>query len=135
MKNKFLSILFLLIVFQFFSNKINAGSNLFYITIGKGNDCKGYNICSIDIANENVQDNSQVKVIISLKENKIQFAFLKNSVSPQLFLNYFSTGFFLLDQDYILPQSVVNNINIKNKILKMGKYKITTNATAYIVEF
>jgi hypothetical protein len=76
-----------------------------------------------------------VQAIASIKENKLVLAFQKTSISSQVFLNYFSTGFFVIDEDFVLPNVVLENLQIKNTILKAGKYKITDTANSYIVQF
>lgn len=135
MKTNLLIALLCAITISFYSNNSLARNNLFYIQLGKGDDCKGYNICAVDLVDGANYLPNKVVLAIEQKDNKIQFAFLKSSVNSQLFLNYFSTGYFILDQDFLLPAHVIDAIQTKIKILKAGKYKITTSANEYIVVF
>ena len=135
MKKTHIIALLLAIAMSFCTIESKAGSNLFYITLGKGSDCKGYNICNIQVCNSTNIDATKVQAIASIKENKLVLAFQKTSISSQVFLNYFSTGFFVIDEDFVLPNVVLENLQIKNTILKAGKYKITDTANSYIVQF
>ncbi|MEI6507574.1 MAG: hypothetical protein WCO54_03770, partial [Bacteroidota bacterium] len=57
-------------------------------------------------------------------EKHIEFSFIKRSISDQLFLKYFSTGIFLLDEDFIFAPEICEVLKIERCKLKQGKYKI-----------
>lgn len=117
-----------------YSIALFPNSNLFYITLGKGMYCKGYNICQIQKSG-NYSQSDQAQVSISVKDSKIEFSFLKTSINAQQFLNYFSTGYFILDEDYTLPSFVSEILILKRTILKAGSYKVQVTSSSYIVDF
>ena len=115
--------------------QLSASSVTFILTFGKGDDCLGFNICNIVEDNHRGNEENQARISIQNRDGRVEFQFIKPSLSARSFLKYFSTGYFVLDADYTIPNHIVNNVGIKNKVIKAGKYKITETSDAYIVLF
>lgn len=105
------------------------------ITLGKGNDCSGFNICSLHpstIDSKALPTETPLNISLT-KDNKLQFSFPKNKMKETIFLKYFATGIFVLDGDYKLPEEVSRLFKIA--IIKSGKYKVIATADSYEVVF
>lgn len=105
------------------------------ITLGKGENCQGYNICMIvpfDKAKP-LQKNESAVYISTTKDNRVLFLFPKSSLNDALFLKYFATGFFVLDADYVLPKDIASQLKVAQ--LKTGRYKIVATADSYEIVF
>lgn len=103
----------------------------YYIVLGKGNDCKGYNICSIETV---VEDKSAyIRIRIRVKENKVEIGFLKTDIKAQDFLTYFSSGYFFLDSDYYIPLQIMQSTSCKKQLIKAGKYKVYDDGVYYVI--
>jgi len=122
-------LLFLLIQVQ------TTSSAIYILTFGKGENCAGFNICNISEGLSNEKDENQARVSIRLRDGRVEFEFKKQSISDKAFLKYFSTGFFILDNDYQIPTSILHDLSTKNKILKTGKYKVNASIDSYVVTF
>ena len=83
----------------------------------------------------NEKDENQARVSIRIRDGRVEFEFQKQSISDKAFLKYFSTGFFILDNDYPIPSFILHDLSTKNKILKTGKYKVNASIDAYVVTF
>jgi hypothetical protein len=105
------------------------------ITLGKGEDCSGFNICSLHpFAIDTKALPNETPLFISItKDNKLQFSFPKNKMKETVFLKYFATGLFVLDGDYKLPEDVSRLLKIAT--IKSGKYKVVATADSYEVVF
>ncbi len=110
-------------------------STIYILTFGKGDNCAGFNICNISEEINNEKDENQAKVCIHQKDGRVEFEFIKKTISDMAFLKYFSTGFFVIDTNYQLPPFLMNELSLKAKILKTGKYKINVTSDSYIVTF
>lgn len=115
--------------------QLSASSATFILTFGKGDDCAGFNICNIVEDNHKEKEENQARIFIQCRDGRVEFQFIKSSVSDRSFLKYFSTGYFMLDADYHIPNHILNDVGIKNSVIKAGKYKITETSDAYIVLF
>ena len=105
------------------------------ITLGKGEDCSGFNICSLHpLAIDTKALPNETPLFITLtKDNKLQFSFPKSKMKETIFLKYFATGLFVLDGDYKLPDGI--NKQFKIATIKSGKYKVVATADSYEVVF
>lgn len=114
----------------FFSN---AQTHL--ITFGKGDDCSGFNICSLHALHVDykILPNETPLYITTTKDNKLQFSFPRNKMNETVFLKYFATGLFVLDGDYKLPEDITRQFKIST--IKSGKYKVVATADSYEVVF
>jgi hypothetical protein len=110
--------------------------NTFCIKLGKAPDCNGFNFCNVAANNETSRKENEVLANINVIDEKhIQFSFLKRSVTDKLFLKYFATGNFLLDDDYNFNEDICNTLELKKCILKKGKYTISDEYDKYVVVF
>jgi hypothetical protein len=110
--------------------------NGFIVRIGKHPDCVGFNICKIiENNNEARKDNETIADISVINDKSVEFSFRKSSISDKAFLKYFSTGFFIIDEDFSVPESICEIIQIPNCIIKEGRYKITSTYDRYVVIF
>ena len=120
-----------LFVFLFFKTENN-----YVVSLGKAPDCNGFNFCNVSVSSEgNRKENEVLANINVIDEKHIQFSFLKRSVTDKLFLKYFATGNFLLDDDYTFHEDICNALELKKCILKKGKYAITDEYDKYVVVF
>jgi hypothetical protein len=115
--------------------QLSASSDTFILTFGKGDNCSGFNICNIAEDNHRGKEENQARIAIHNRDGRVEFHFLKSSISDQSFLKYFSTGYFIVDADFTISNHLLNNIGIKNSLIKAGKYKIAETSDAYIVLF
>jgi hypothetical protein len=115
--------------------QLSASSATFILTFGKGDDCLGFNICNIAEDNQRGKEENQARIFIHNRDGRVEFHFMKSSISDQSFLKYFSTGYFIVDADFTIPNHLVTNIGIKNNVIKAGKYKIAETSESYIVLF
>jgi len=126
----------LLIIFVFIFNWNSHNDIQFKVSIGKLPDCNGFNFCSISKDNTIQKRENEVLAYINVNDEKhIEFSFIKRSISDQLFLKYFSTGTFLLDEDFIFAPEICETLNIERCKLKQGKYEISDSYDKYIVVF
>ena len=110
--------------------------NTFCIKLGKAPDCNGFNFCNVSVSSErNRKENEVLANINVIDEKHIQFSFLKRTVTDKLFLKYFATGNFLLDDDYTFNEDICNALELKKCNLKKGKYVITDEYDKYVVVF
>ena len=110
--------------------------NTFSIKLGKAPDCNGFNFCNVSVSSEgNRKENEVLANINVIDEKHIQFSFLKRTVTDKLFLKYFATGNFLLDDDYTFNEEICNALELKKCNLKKGKYAITDEYDKYVVVF
>ena len=110
--------------------------NTFCIKLGKAPDCNGFNFCNVSVSSEgNRKENEVLATIDVIDEKHIQFSFLKRTVTDKLFLKYFATGNFLLDDDYTFNEDICNALELKKCNLKKGKYVITDEYDKYVVVF
>jgi len=110
--------------------------NSFVVSLGKAPDCNGFNFCNVAVNNEAQRKENEVLVIIDMLDEKhIQFSFLKRTVTDKLFLKYFATGQFLLDEDYAINEDICTTLALKRCNLKAGKYTITDEYDKYVVVF
>ncbi|MEI6508062.1 MAG: hypothetical protein WCO54_06220, partial [Bacteroidota bacterium] len=106
------------------------------VSLGKLPDCNGFNFCSITKDNSNSKKENEVLAYINVNDEKhIEFSFIKRSISDKLFLKYFSTGTFLLDEDFIFSSEICETLKINRCKLKQGKYEILDNYDKYVVVF
>jgi len=105
------------------------------ITLGKGEDCSGFNICSLHThtIDYKILPNETPLYITTTKDNKLQFSFPRNKMKETVFLKYFATGLFVLDGDYKLPEDIIKQFKIAT--IKTGKYKVIATADSYEVVF
>jgi hypothetical protein len=106
------------------------------ITLGKGEDCSGFNICSLHTHTIDYKTlpNETPLYITTTKDNKLQFSFPKSKMKETVFLKYFATGLFVLDGDYKATGRHSQTIQNSN-IIKTGKYKVVATADSYEVVF
>ncbi len=110
--------------------------NTFCIKLGKAPDCNGFNFCNVSVSSEGIRKENEVLATIDVIDEKhIQFSFLKRTVTDKLFLKYFATGNFLLDDDYTFHEEICNALELKKCTLKKGKYAITDEYDKYVVVF
>ncbi|MEI7979086.1 MAG: hypothetical protein WCI53_09600 [Bacteroidota bacterium] len=110
--------------------------NTFSIKLGKAPDCNGFNFCNVSVSSEgNRKENEVLANINVIDEKHIQFSFLKRTVTDKLFLKYFATGNFLLDDDYTFNEDICTLLELKRCNLKKGKYAITDEYDKYVVVF
>ena len=122
------SSLFLLLLFK--------AENNYVVSLGKVPDCNGFNFCNVAVSSEgNRKENEVLANINVIDEKHIQFSFLKRSVTDKLFLKYFATGNFLLDDDYNFNEDICNVLELKKCTLKKGKYTISDEYDKYVVVF
>lgn len=120
-----------LFVFLFFKTENN-----YLVSLGKVPDCNGFNFCNVAVSSaESRKENEVLATIDVLDEKHIQFSFLKRSVTDKLFLKYFATGNFLLDDDYTINEDICNALELKKCTLKKGKYAISDEYDKYVVVF
>ncbi len=119
----------------FISLHFNSHSQTHLITLGKGEDCSGFNICTLHprTIDYKMLPNETPLYISSTKDNKLQFSFPKSKMKETIFLKYFATGLFVLDGDYKLPDDIIRQFKIA--LIKTGKYKIVATANSYEVVF
>ncbi len=123
------SVIFILLALHF-------DSTIYTVRIGKLPDCNGFNFCSITKDNADTKKENEALAYISVNDEKhIEFSFIKRSISDQLFLKYFSTGIFLLDEDFIFAPEICEVLKIERCKLKQGKYKISDSYDKYVVVF
>jgi len=94
-----------------------------------GKNCKNYGICRIDIVDkiDQLPKTGKGRAIITVhNRNLIEMVFLRNSITSYNYQKYFSTNYFLIQEDY---NSVLDN-NIKISLLA-GRY-ITFESKHYI---
>ena len=105
------------------------------ITLGKGEDCSGFNICNLHTHTIDYKTlpNETPLFITTTKDNKLQFSFPKSKMKETVFLKYFATGLFVLDGDYKLPEDIIKQFKIAT--IKTGKYKVIATADSYEVVF
>ena len=109
---------------------------LYKVKLGKAPDCNGFNFCNVAVNNETSRKENEVLATIDvLDEKHIQFSFLKRTVTDKLFLKYFATGQFLLDEDYAFNEYICTALELKRCNLKAGKYTITDEYDKYVVVF
>lgn len=105
------------------------------VTLGRGENCEGFNICSIvDVSNPR-QKNSMLALIGLSKEGRPEFLFKKSSISDHSFVTYFSTGYFVLDADFLIPKDIQPYFGNRFQSLASGRYRITEHADFYAVTF
>jgi hypothetical protein len=110
--------------------------NNYLVSLGKPPDCNGFNFCNVAVSSEgNRKENEVLANINVIDEKHIQFSFLKRSVTDKLFLKYFATGNFLLDDDYTFNEDICNALELKKCNLKKGKYTISDEYDKYVVVF
>jgi hypothetical protein len=110
--------------------------NNYLVSLGKPPDCNGFNFCNVSVSSEgNRKENEVLATIDVIDEKHIQFSFLKRSVTDKLFLKYFATGNFLLDDDYTFNEDICNTLELKKCSLKKGKYTISDEYDKYVVVF
>jgi len=110
--------------------------NIFIITLGKAPNCNGFNFCGISANNEDTRAENEVLVSINvIDERHMQFSFLKRSISDRLFLKHFSTGTFLLDDDYVFSEDICTTLNTSKCTLKKGRYQVMDEYDKYVVVF
>jgi len=110
--------------------------NNYVVSLGKAPDCNGFNFCNVAANNETSRKENEVLATINvLDEKHIQFSFLKRTVTDKLFLKYFATGQFLLDEDYTFNEDICTALELKRCNLKAGKYTITDEYDKYVVVF
>src|ERR1043165_9560957 len=90
---------------------IHSNTKIYRISLGKNPDCNGFNFCSIS-ANTSLprKENEVLSYINLIDDTHIEFSFIKNTVSDKAFLKYFATGYFLLDEDFALPEEICREI-------------------------
>jgi len=122
---------FSLFILLFFKTENN-----YVVSLGKAPYCNGFNFCNVSVSSEgNRKENEVLATIDVIDEKHIQFSFLKRSVTDKLFLKYFATGSFLLDDDYTFNEDICNALELKRCILKKGKYAISDEYDKYVVVF
>jgi len=110
--------------------------NTFCIKLGKAPDCNGFNFCNVSVSSEGIRKENEVLATIDVIDEKhIQFSFLKRTVTDKLFLKYFATGTFILDDDFTFTSENCQALNLTRCTLKQGKYTITDEYDKYVVEF
>lgn len=113
---------------------LQTKATTYTLTFGKGENCSGFNICSISVNASTITPN-QATVDITVKDGKLEFNFVKASLSDKAFLKFFSTGYFVIDADYHLPDDIATPLHLNGKIIKAGKYKVTATGDRYVVQF
>jgi hypothetical protein len=111
---------------------------LYKVKLGKAPDCNGFNFCGISANNNDATDAKQENEVlaqITAKDKFIQFSFLKRTVNDKLFLKYFATGTFILDDDFTFNEEICTILELKKCSLKAGKYTIADEYDKYVVEF
>jgi len=92
------------------------------IILGKSPNCNDFNFCGISTSNKAIKAENEVLASINVIDEKhIQFSFLKRSVNDTLFLKYFSTGTFIVNDDYTSETAIYSTINANKRFLKKGK--------------
>lgn len=111
-------------------------NTIYNVRIGKLPDCNGFNFCNVEKYISNQKKENEVLAYINVTDEKrIEFSFIKKSISDKLFLKYFSTGYFLLDEDFIFSSEICEILKITRCKLKQGKYEILDNYDKYVVVF
>ncbi|MEI6595871.1 MAG: hypothetical protein WCO28_09940 [Bacteroidota bacterium] len=106
------------------------------VSLGKSPDCSGFNFCSLTKDNSLPKKENEVLAFINVNDEKhIEFSFIKRSISDQIFLKYFSTGTFILDEDFIISPEISEALKIDRNKLKLGKYQISDSYDKYVVVF
>jgi hypothetical protein len=92
------------------------------IILGKAPNCNDFNFCGISTSNKAIKAENEVLASINaIDEKHIQFSFLKRSVNDKLFLKYFSTETFIVNDDYTFETAIYPTINANKRFLKKGK--------------
>ncbi len=109
---------------------------LYKVKLGKAPDCNGFNFCDINADNEAIRTENEVLASIRVVDEKhIQFSFLKRTVTDRIFLKYFATGTFILDDDFVFSDEQCKTLNLNRCNLKQGKYTVTDDYDKYVVVF
>jgi hypothetical protein len=126
----------ILIVTTFLTLFLFQTESLYIVTLGKAPNCNGFNFCGIiENTGATTIENEVLATIHVIDEKHIQFSFLKRSVNDRIFLKYFSTGTFLLDDDYVFSEDICTAINTTKCTLKKGKYQLQDEYDKYVVVF
>ena len=126
----------IILFFSLFILLFLKAENNYLVSLGKAPDCNGFNFCNVAVSSaESRKENEVLANINVIDEKHIQFSFLKRSVTDKLFLKYFATGNFLLDDDYTFNEEICNALELKKCTLKKGKYTITDEYDKYVVVF
>jgi hypothetical protein len=109
-------------------------ANTFTIRFGKGTECTGFNICGISM--DSVKEYNEAVVDVTVTKNKhIQFAIQRRDLTDRVYFKFFSTGVFVMDGDYNLPQEICNQLHIDSYTIHSGRYEIATDNTQYLIVF
>gem|GEM_PF-3380058 len=94
-----------------------------------GKDCRYHGICRIEPEKEDSSEGStsasyqKAKAVVSLRpEGNLFFRFAKNSMLSSVFDRYFGSGYFVLLQDYAMPEFVGKALGAAVPVLRQGIY-------------
>lgn len=102
-------------------NRINASVVLGVL----GNSCKGLGICRILPHNSTISPKcSTVSVqIVRISSHSIEIKFNETDLCKACQERFFRQAYFTLEEEFTLPQFVINELQLKAKIIKEGHYK------------
>lgn len=68
------------------------------------------------------------------KSSKLSVRFSKSGMTASTYKKHFSSGYFIVEENYKIPQSVVEELGLpEGYIIKTGKYKFTETTEEIII--
>ncbi len=101
----------------------------------KRKNCRGFGICKISITVEkNYSDKSSIYTATNF-DGRLGLILSEENLKD--IEEYFGGEMIILEEDYILPEELIKALQLKQKIIKKGKYDISfdNNLKKYVVIF
>jgi hypothetical protein len=104
-------------------------------------DCCGHGFCyfSINVTNSDnavsLKSENAGSGTISVENQNLIISVRKKSLTPETIKNHFSTGKFIMEENFTVPAEICEKLSIKNWTIPKGTYQIMQTPTEYIIKF
>ena len=104
--------------------------------------CVNYGICRIELARAPGRPRSSkckrcggLALASAPEEGVLELAFFQSSLSQAARRRYFGQGYFLMEEDFLLPRCLYNGRNFPAEAISCGRYRVLETEKALIVPF
>lgn len=107
--------------------------------------CRGNGLCRVDLVTAMSSSYSPLRAIknetceripvrLYHDENEgLQLTVSLQELPQHLYARHFSTYYFSIEEDFYVSEVIVNALNLKNKVLSKGKYRIKKTVDCIVV--
>ena|GEM_PF-3016680 len=125
------------------NNKIRINQEAVCVQIRFGNptagDCRNFGICKMEVYEGTVSEFQKKRgyalARFIIDNDKKQIIFEKISMTEECQDLYFGRGFFLVEAEVTLEESLSRKLEIENRSLKVGRYPFVETLMNYLIEF